>query len=231
MPRGRSASTHHRGSQSSVCWQFAQDSRRRPTTVLAATMTATVPVHIGTRHPRPVGGRNHACESVLHVPAQLVVCRQLRHLRSARLPVSVPLGGRRTILKSATTGGRISTELPRDCRRGTADVPSDVTNPKVLGVQDGDFFSLGKREIAPDRGARLIGGMPPLSRNHLVPTGWDTLATSAASSLDNPQAIASQNRRRCSRCPAVGRPGDCIGGRPARCDRRRFGVSIATPHR
>ena len=29
---------------------------------------------------------------------------------------------------------------------------------------------------------------------------------------------------------AVGRPGDRIGGRPARCARRRFGVPIATPH-
>ena len=83
----------------------------------------------------------------------------------------------------------------------------------------------------PDSGARLIGGMPPLSRNHFVPTGPDTPAASAASSLDNPQAIASQNRRWCSRRPAVGRPGDRIGGRLARYDRRRFGVPIATPHR
>ena len=81
----------------------------RPASVLAATVTATVPVHIGTRHPRPVGGRNHAFESVLHVPAQLVLCSQLRHLRSFRLPVGVPLRGRSAILKSATAGCSIAT--------------------------------------------------------------------------------------------------------------------------
>ena len=53
-----------------------------------------------------------------------------------------------------------------------------------------------------------MGGMPPLWRNHRVPTGWDTPAATAASSLDSPPAIASQNRCRCSRRPAVGRPGD-----------------------
>ena len=42
--------------------------------------------------------------------------------------------------------------------------------------------------------------------------------------------MATQNRARCSRRPAVGRPGDRSGTRPARADRRRLGVLIATPH-
>jgi hypothetical protein len=40
----------------------------------------------------------------------------------------------------------------------------------------------------------LIDGIPPPSRNHLTPTAADTPASAAASSLDNPRAIAAQNR-------------------------------------
>ncbi len=86
-----------------------------------------------------------------------------------------------------------------------------------------------KERYRPDSGAKSIGDMPPLSRNHLTPTTGDNLDTTAASSLDSPAAIASQNRCRCSRRPAVGRPGDGIGGRPARSDRRRLDMLIATP--
>jgi hypothetical protein len=49
-------------------------------------------------------------------------------------------------------------------------------------------------------------GIPPPSRNHRTPTAADTPACTAASSLASPRAIASQNRCRCSRRPAVGRP-------------------------
>jgi hypothetical protein len=78
-------------------------------------------------------------------PAQIVVGSQFRHLRSSRLPVGVPLRGRRAILESATSRGRIATELPRDRRRGPANAPSDVTNPNVLGVQDGRPLSMTLR--------------------------------------------------------------------------------------
>lgn len=85
----------------------------------------------------------------MHVPAQLVIRCYLRHLRSCRLSVGVPLGGRSARLKAATTGGSVATQFPRDRRRGTADATSDVTNPTTLRAQDGDFFSFGKRQIAP----------------------------------------------------------------------------------
>ena len=42
--------------------------------------------------------------------------------------------------------------------------------------------------------------MPPASRNHRTPTAGDTLAPTAASSLERPAAISAQNRHR-----AVGR--------------------------
>ncbi len=45
-------------------------------------------------------------------------------------------------------------------------------------------------------------------RNHRVPTGAETPAATAASSLDRPAAISRQNRHRFSRCQTGGRPGE-----------------------
>lgn len=73
----------------------------------------------------------------------------------------------------------------------------------------------------------IAGGMPPAFRNHLVPTGCDTPAATAASSLLMPTAIAHQNRLRSSRPATGGRPGDRNGARPDRSD-RRFRMLIAT---
>jgi putative transposase len=73
----------------------------------------------------------------------------------------------------------------------------------------------------------IAGGMPPAFRNHLVPTGCDTPASSAASSLLRPLAIARQNLFCSSRPAADGRPGDGNGARPDRVD-RRFRMLIAT---
>lgn len=63
-------------------------------------------------------------------------------------------------------------------------------------------------------GARCDGGIPPHSRNHLVPTACDTPASLAASSLEQPAAIASQNARRSDRCNTGGRPGERNFARP-----------------
>jgi len=76
-------------------------------------------------------------------------------------------------------------------------------------------------------GARCDGGIPPHSRNHLEPTACDTPAICAASSLENPSAIACQNGRRSDRCNTGGRPGDRIFARPAR-SALRFPVPINT---
>src|SRR6185503_7542058 len=69
--------------------------------------------------------------------------------------------------------------------------------------------------------------MPPPFRNHLVPTGCDTPASNAASSLLKPAAIPNQNRLCSSRPATGGRPGDGNGARPDRSD-RRFRMLIAT---
>ena len=65
----------------------------------------------------------------------------------------------------------------------------------------------------PDSGVSWIDGMPPRSRNQRTPTGPDTPHAIAASSLDSPSAIFTQNLRSISRRTG-GRPGDHIAGRP-----------------
>jgi putative transposase len=69
--------------------------------------------------------------------------------------------------------------------------------------------------------------MPPAFRNHLVPTAGGAPASTAAISLALPAAIAAQNRRCSSRPATGGRPGDDIGARPDRSE-RRFRMFIAT---
>jgi Integrase core domain len=73
----------------------------------------------------------------------------------------------------------------------------------------------------------IAGGMPPAFRNNLVPTGWDIPASSAASSLLSPVAIARQNLFCSSRPATGGRPGDGNEARPDRAD-RRLAIFIAT---
>ena len=81
----------------------------------------------------------------------------------------------------------------------------------------------------PDSGARLTGRIPPLSRNHRVPTAGDTPASMPASSLGIPLAIATQNRCRSSRLATGGRPGERIAGRPARAAAHPCGRPIRPP--
>src|SRR5262245_47898053 len=69
--------------------------------------------------------------------------------------------------------------------------------------------------------------MPPASRNHRPPTGDDTPAPPAASSLELPVAMAAQNNRCSRRRARGGRPGDRSFARPARSE-RRLAVVIAT---
>ena len=73
-----------------------------------------------------------------------------------------------------------------------------------------------KDRYRPETRTKVSGSIPPASRNHLVPTADDTPAAAAALSLDNPRAIASQNRTRSSRRALEGRPGDQIFPRIAR---------------
>ena len=70
--------------------------------------------------------------------------------------------------------------------------------------------------------------MPPDLRNHLEPTGGDTPASRAASSLERPVAIAAQNQTSSSRRAESGRPGECNLLRPDRSDRRLRTVIVTS---
>src|SRR5207344_3224371 len=70
---------------------------------------------------------------------------------------------------------------------------------------------------------------PPASRNQRVPTGGDTPAPIAASSLDRPAAINAQKRSRSSRRAIPGRPGDLNLSRNARSDRRLPAIATFLP--
>src|SRR6202165_6309408 len=67
--------------------------------------------------------------------------------------------------------------------------------------------------------------MPP----QRVPTGGDTPAPIAASSLDRPAAINAQKRSRSSRRAIPGRPGDLNLSRNARSDRRLPAIATFLP--
>src|SRR4051794_11107648 len=69
--------------------------------------------------------------------------------------------------------------------------------------------------------------MPPASRNQRVPRAGATPTPAAASSLERPAAIDTQNWRRSSRRATEGRPGDRNAPRPHRSERRLRG-STAT---
>src|SRR6202011_2372763 len=69
--------------------------------------------------------------------------------------------------------------------------------------------------------------MPPAPRNHLTPTAGDTPASTAASSLERPEAIALQNCLQFSRWASGGRPGDRKAARTHRSERRPY-LFIAT---
>src|SRR5882672_5230388 len=71
--------------------------------------------------------------------------------------------------------------------------------------------------------------MPPASRNQRVPTGGDTPAPIAPSSLDRPAAINAQKRSRSSRRAIPGRPGDLNLSRNARSDRRLPAIATFLP--
>ena len=70
------------------------------------------------------------------------------------------------------------------------------------------------RSVAGVRGSDAAPRPLP-SRNHRTPTASDTPASTAASTDETPRLIALQNRTRCSRRPAGGRPGDAPPAAPS----------------
>ena len=108
---------------------------------------------------------------------------------------------------------------------------SDLALRKALNAKKRDLLMFCNERYRPDGGLaedlNIVGGMPPAFRNNLVPTGCDTPAASAASSLVIPCAIPNQNRWSSDRSATGGRPSDGNDARLERCD-RRFRMPIAT---
>ena len=144
----------------------------------------------------------------VHIVAQLRVGGKLCGLRSPATPVGVPLRGRCPIRQRAAASPGVAAQLPRDRRRRSPDPPGDLAHPQLLGAQQSDLLPLSERQVTPRQQGNSDNGIPPPSRNHRTPTASDTPASTAASTVETPRLIAVQNRTRCSRRPAGGRPGD-----------------------
>jgi len=75
-------------------------------------------------------------------------------------------------------------QLTADRRWVTPERAGDRPHATSLGLQDGDLLALEKDRYRPDSGARVIGRIPPASRNHREPTGDETPTATAACSLE-----------------------------------------------
>ena len=169
-------------------------------------------------------------QAVLDVAPQGGVRCELRRLRPSRRALGMPLRRGGAINHGAGARGRVAAQLPRhrrarSIRRAISCTPCPWTLSSAISSRSAND------RYRPDGsgadGARCDGGMPPASRNHRDPTDWDTPPCLAASSLERPTAIASQNRRRSSRFATPGRLGD-RNGALSRRSAPRFRLAIAS---
>ena len=141
---------------------------------------------------------------------------------------------RRELTACLRTGRALRVPRARSRRRGKSFVTPEImisersaeaADRAVPGHWEGDLIiGLGRSAIG-----TLVERSTRFTRNHLEPTGGDTPASRAASSLERPVAIAAQNRTSSSRRAESGRPGECNLLRPDRSDRRLRTV-IATSY-
>ncbi|MGY3464725.1 hypothetical protein ACVW0I_001596 [Bradyrhizobium sp. LM6.11] len=188
-------------------------------------MPAPLPRNGGTRNGSAGRGYDAASKSLLHISAQGCIERKLGRLGPASGSIRMPLGSCCPILQPAAAGGRIAPQFTGDCveaarprRRPISCMEWPCTLRSAISSRSINERYRPESAFAED--LNIAGGMPPAFRNNLLPTGSDNPASSAASSLLNPAAIARQNLF-CSLRPATeGRPGDGNGARPDRSDLR-----------
>ena len=89
------------------------------------------------------------------------------------------------------------------------------------------YLHVHRGQYRPETDSCSRGFTPPAWRNQRNPTGEDTPASVAASSVIAPAAIAAQNRTLSSRQATVGRPGDGICPRYARTSNCCFPYTTA----
>ena len=85
--------------------------RLGPSPVLPATVPSPHPPNRWPRYRRTIWSDDRAGETVLHVGTELIVRRQLRHLRAAGPALGMPLGGRRPIDQLVAAGRGVAAQL------------------------------------------------------------------------------------------------------------------------
>jgi hypothetical protein len=70
----------------------------------------------------------------------------------------------------------------RDSLRAIARMPVPLAHSKAISSRSEKVSFLLVREVA--EGARCVGGIPPELRNHRIPTGPETPASTADTSLE-----------------------------------------------
>src|SRR3954467_12047256 len=203
-----------------------------PLPVFPRSMPTAFPGYGRAGNSSPAWSDNNASQSFLHIGSQGRIERKLRQFgtasgschcavvaRYSRPPLRVAALRRnsREIVEAARPSRRATSCMEQLCARRSA-ISSRSANERY------------RPESGFADGLDIDGGIPPAFLNHRVPTACDTPASTAASSLARPAAIAAQNRRRSSRPAIGGRPGENNGGRPDRSE-RRFRADIATSSR
>ena len=212
----RPASTHHPGSPGATDWRSAPGSRTSPTAGPCAGRDAARSTQPPGPRQRTASGRSHSPrQAILHIAAQLQVARKLGGLRSPAAPIRVPLRGRCPIGQRRRCESSVAAQLPRDRRRRATDPPGDLAHPQLLSSQQtrspparrttSNAPTAGQqRQMASRHPHGTIGHQQPPTRQPQPPPP-----------RSRPHARSRvQNRTRCSRRPAVGRPGERSTGRP-----------------
>src|SRR3954465_5853299 len=219
-----------------VARQAASDLLRAPGScplpVFPRSMPTAFPGYCRAGNRSPAWSDNNARQSFLHIGSQGRIQRKLRRFgtasgschcavvaRYSRPPLRVAALRRnsREIVGAARPSRRATSCMEQLCARRSA-ISSRSANERY------------RPESGFADGLDIDGGIPPACLNHRFPTACDTPASTAASSLARPAAIAAQNRRRSSRPAIGGRRGRSNGGRPDRSE-TRLRADIATSSR
>ena len=174
--------------------------------------TPSFPYHDGAIEGDAVGRGYEPGKPVLHVVTKRRIGCQLSCLRSTCGSISMPLCSSGPIVEVSAACRRVAPDLARDRAGRASQLPCDGTNATAPSAFQSNFLTFPERQVAAREWRRcrrkMCRRLPPELRNHRIPTGPETPASTAASSLDRPADTPCQNRHRFSRCHTGGRPGE-----------------------
>ena len=198
--------------------------RRLPSSIVAWSVSAAFPRYRRPGNDNTARRNDHAGQPILHIGPKCRVKRQLCRLRAPNRLSSMLLRGACPIIQLAPRVAALRRNWREivDPDRPICRAICRTPKPKACWIASSSRSTNDR--YRPDNGfddrASVDGGKPPASRNQRAPTGTDTPAPIAASSLDRPSAINTQKGRRCVCCASRGRPGERSLLRNARSDRR-----------